>query len=85
MKDEDESFSDAIMRIAAKKSLRNFIGALSKESAERLEKTIKENKKRQFKIDNERMKKIAEEISSIDTRKTRNYAHSLSHRHILHF
>lgn len=42
----NESFSEAIMRIAGRRSLMEFAGALSKESADRLEKSIKEIRRR---------------------------------------
>lgn len=45
-KTEIESFSEAIVRLAGKKSLASFFGVLSRESGEALEKEIDESRKR---------------------------------------
>ncbi len=42
LKSSNESFSDTILRVAGKKSLREFVGILSKDSADRLEKELGE-------------------------------------------
>ena len=42
MKEEGESFSEAIRRISGKRCLREFVGAISSESAEKLKKSIAE-------------------------------------------
>ncbi len=54
-----ESFSEAIMRIAGRKSLLEFAGALSKESADRLEKSIKEIRRRHTESYRRTLKKVA--------------------------
>ncbi len=45
LKEPRESFSETILRVAKKKPLSHFYGALSKETGERLEKVIMENRK----------------------------------------
>jgi predicted CopG family antitoxin len=39
-----DSFSEVIVKLAGKRKLASFFGALSKESADALEKSIKENR-----------------------------------------
>ena len=60
MKDEEESFSHAILRIAQKRSLRDFVGVLSKESADTLEKTIATMRKKRATSHTKRIKEIKE-------------------------
>ncbi len=57
-KQPKESFSEALLRLTNRVSLREFFGVLSKESADRLEKTIKENRKRQNAAYERRIKRI---------------------------
>ena len=45
-KEPNESFSEIIVRLSGRKSLSSFIGALSPESADALEKSIKESRER---------------------------------------
>ncbi len=45
-KDARESFSEAIIRLSGKKRLSSFYGVLSKESANLLEKNIREMRKK---------------------------------------
>lgn len=45
-KDTNESFSEVIVRLSGRKKLSSFIGVLSPESADALEKSIKEDRKR---------------------------------------
>ncbi len=54
-----ESFSEAIMRIAGRRSLMEFAGALSKESADRLENSIKETRRRHTESYRRTFKKVA--------------------------
>lgn len=54
MKDKNESFSRTILRIAGKRSLREFVGILSKESGKRLEMAIKEGRKLRAEADKKR-------------------------------
>jgi predicted CopG family antitoxin len=60
LKHSSESFSDAILRIAKKRSLRDFVGVLSNESAGRLENTIKDLRKKRNKARQKRMHRIKE-------------------------
>ena len=45
LKEPRESFSETILRVAKKRSLNHFYGVLSKETGERLEKVVMENRK----------------------------------------
>ncbi len=45
-KEPNESFSEIIVRLSGRKSLSSFIGVLSPESADALEKSVKESRKR---------------------------------------
>ena len=58
-KTPNESFSEAIMRIAGRRSLMEFAGALSKESADRLEKSIKEIRRRHTESYRRTLRKVA--------------------------
>ncbi len=62
-KQPGESFSKAILRTAAKRSIWDFRGALSPESADRLEKTIRENRLRATKEYEQRVQLIAKKLS----------------------
>ncbi len=62
LKGSNESFSETIIRIAKRKPLSYFYGALSKEGGERLEKTIKEMRKTRNKAHHRRLKQIVEEL-----------------------
>ena len=46
LKGENESFTETILRVAKKKSLWDFVGVLSEESAERMEREIREARRR---------------------------------------
>ena len=63
MKTPNESFSAVILRISKRKPLSSFYGVLSKESGKRLEKTIVELRKARNKAHQERLKRIADELS----------------------
>lgn len=58
LKASQESFSETILRVAKRKPLSDFFGVLSKESGERLEKTVYELRKRRNEVHRERMKRI---------------------------
>ena len=58
LKDKEESFSKAILRIAKKKSLRSFVGALSSRSADALERSIKIARKKRAVFRKNRMKRV---------------------------
>ena len=45
-KDATDSFSEVIVKLAGKKKLASFAGALSKKTADALEKTVLEGRKR---------------------------------------
>ncbi len=58
LKAERESFSETILRVAKRRSLREFAGVLSPESADRLERAVKDIRKRHTKAHRRRMKDI---------------------------
>ena len=62
LKESDESFSKTILRVAAKKSLRDFVGVISKESAGRIEHAIKETRKENTVRHRKRMDRIVREL-----------------------
>lgn len=62
MKGSDESFSRTILRIARRKPLSSFYGVLSKESGERLETAVMDNRKRHKTSRKDRLKRISEEL-----------------------
>ncbi|MBS3137531.1 antitoxin VapB family protein [Candidatus Woesearchaeota archaeon] len=59
LKEKNESFSDVIRRVTGKVKLTDFAGILTEEEADKLEKSIEENRKRSTK----RMLRIREELS----------------------
>ena len=61
-KRENESFSMVINRKFKKYNLLDMAGALSKESAEALEKAIKENRKRDQELQDQKMKNIEKQL-----------------------
>jgi predicted CopG family antitoxin len=46
LRKKNESFSEIIMEITGKKDIMNFFGCLSEDSADRIEKSIIKNRKR---------------------------------------
>jgi predicted CopG family antitoxin len=62
MKEPRESFSETILRIAKRKPLGAFYGVLSKESGERLEKSILETRKMRNESHRARLKRIVTEL-----------------------
>ena len=58
----NESFSDTILRIAGRKSLKEFAGALSEESAKRLKGSIKEIRRRHTEAHKKRVQRIVEAL-----------------------
>lgn len=58
LKTSDESFSEAILRIAKRKPLSYFYGALSKKDANNLEKVIMENRKAHKRLHKERFERL---------------------------
>ena len=63
-KKENESFSMVIERKFKNYNLLNMAGALSKESAIALEKTIKENRKKYHEIYENKIKEIVKKLKS---------------------
>lgn len=57
-KNTHESFSETILRLTGQKSLRGFAGMLSEESAEKIERTIKEMRHRHMEVHKNRIKRI---------------------------
>jgi len=60
LKNENESFSETINRITKKRDIMEFFGILSKESADKLEKAIKEGRKEHAKLHEERHRRLME-------------------------
>ncbi len=58
----NESFSEAILRIAGRRSLLEFAGALSEESARKLEESIRETRKIHAELHKKRMERIVKEL-----------------------
>lgn len=58
MKEDRESFTDAVVRVAKRDSLSKLVGILSNEEAEKMRKHIRDSRKRM----NARVKKIAERL-----------------------
>ncbi len=59
MKEDKESFTDTILRISKRKSLSSFYGVLSKSSADKLERNIKEFRNIRNKSHSARLKNIS--------------------------
>jgi predicted CopG family antitoxin len=64
LKTRGESFSETIIRVAKRKPLSAFFGALSKESGERLERAVSELRERRNAAHRARMKHIARELGA---------------------
>lgn len=64
LKTENESFSKTILRITGKRPLSDFVGILSPESADELERNIKESRKRHLELHKKRMKRIVGAFNS---------------------
>ncbi|MBI4170280.1 MAG: antitoxin VapB family protein [Candidatus Aenigmarchaeota archaeon] len=64
LKEKNESFSETILRVAKRKPLSAFYGAWSKETADKVEKHIRETRKMHSKLHQERIKRIDEELRS---------------------
>ena len=58
MKEERESFSETLLRISGRRSILDFVGILSSESARKLKEVIKENRQRDTLAHEQRMKRI---------------------------
>jgi len=65
LKASHESFSATIRRIAGKRSLKEFAGVLTEETGARLEKAIKEARKRHTKTRHARIARITAELEGI--------------------
>ncbi|MFB6246645.1 MAG: antitoxin VapB family protein [Candidatus Pacearchaeota archaeon] len=63
LKKENESFSKAINRLTNKKSLSQFAGVLSDESAGNMKEEIKEHRKKQEKLHEQKNKWLEKEFS----------------------
>jgi predicted CopG family antitoxin len=61
-KEAHESFSKAILRIAGRRSLSEFAGALTREAGVRLEKAVKEARERHAKARAARISHIIKEL-----------------------
>jgi predicted CopG family antitoxin len=60
-----DSFSETILRVAGKGSLREFAGVLSKQSADRLEQAIKKQRKRHAVEHEKRMQRISKKLQGL--------------------
>ena len=58
----NESFSETIMRIAGRRSLLEFAGALSEKSAKKLEESIREIRKSHVESHKKRMERIVKDL-----------------------
>ena len=63
LKDGNESFSETILRVAKRKPLSSFYGILSKKSADDLEKSIADFRKRKKNLHKKRIERITKEMS----------------------
>jgi len=63
MKLPKESFSETILRVRGKKSIWDFVGGLSDESADKLEKNITTLRKEYSESYERKVKRIAKELS----------------------
>ncbi len=62
LKGPNESFSKTILKIARRKPLNTFYGALGKESGARLERAVEGLRKKRSKTRANRLKRIVEEL-----------------------
>ncbi len=62
MKQENESFSETIVRITKRRPLREFFGCLSPESGARLEKTIKDIRRQHRELHQKRTARLLREM-----------------------
>ncbi len=62
LKASNESFSETILRVAKRRSLREFAGVLSNESADRLEKAVKGARRRHTEAHRRRIANVIEEF-----------------------
>lgn len=67
MKNESESFSETILRIAGKRSLKEFAGILSKESGNRLERVVREKRHSRLEAHKKRMERLVKELQGVST------------------
>ncbi|MBI4141703.1 antitoxin VapB family protein [Candidatus Woesearchaeota archaeon] len=65
-KARSESFTDVISRIAKKRSLSEFVGCISQESADKIEKYIYERRKRHTKEHRARVQRIVAELRGVN-------------------
>ena len=62
LKEPNESFSKAILRVAKRKPLSSFIGILGEKSGEELEKAIVEGRRIRNEAHKKRMEKLMEDM-----------------------
>ncbi|MBI4144000.1 antitoxin VapB family protein [Candidatus Woesearchaeota archaeon] len=67
MKESNESFSEAILRIGKRRSLGDFFGILDKKSGERFEKEVLRARKIRNKVHNLRLKTVLGELANGDS------------------
>ncbi len=68
LKGEHESFSETILRVAKKKSLWDFVGVLTREEGERLEKAVKDARREHRIAYEKRIERIARALDGHDER-----------------
>ncbi|HLD05526.1 MAG TPA: antitoxin VapB family protein [Candidatus Nanoarchaeia archaeon] len=64
-KQPGESFSETLLRVGKKRSLRDFFGILSKEAGDEMEQIIKERRKRHTEEHEKRVAKIVEAFNEM--------------------
>ncbi len=62
LKGQHESFSETILRVARRRSLKEFVGCLSRESADKLEEAVKESRRKHTEEHNRRVAAIAKAL-----------------------
>ena len=62
LKNKDKEFSKTRLNLVSKKSLKDFFGVLSKDSGERLEKAIKETRKKHTESYRKRVNEITKAL-----------------------
>lgn len=64
LKEQKESFSDTLLRVAKRKPLSNFFGTLNKKTSERLEQAVLDMRKQRNDAHRTRLKQIAEALKA---------------------
>ncbi|MBN1330385.1 MAG: antitoxin VapB family protein [Candidatus Heimdallarchaeota archaeon] len=62
LKKENESFSELILRLTKTETLRDFIGLLSEETCEKIERNIEENREKRSKTFSNKINNIVKDL-----------------------